>query len=117
TGAVPVADVEPFWGEAGTVPPWELTDAIDRGDIAGALDRLHRMTGAADRHPRALLATLYTHYSRMLRLDGGPGLDEKAAAARLGMKGSTFPAKKALTQSKRLGADKIATALGLVGGA
>ena len=26
-------DVEPFLGEAGGVPPWELTDAIDRGDI------------------------------------------------------------------------------------
>jgi DNA polymerase-3 subunit delta len=111
---ITVADVEPFLGEAGTVPPWELTDAIDRGDIAGALDRLHRMTGAGERHPLALLATLYTHYSRMLRLDGVPGLDEKAAAARLGMKGSTFPAKKALTQTKRLGSDKVATAIGLL---
>ena len=32
-------DVEPFLGEAGGVPPWELTDAIDRGDTAAALDR------------------------------------------------------------------------------
>ncbi|MEO8694293.1 MAG: DNA polymerase III subunit delta [Acidimicrobiales bacterium] len=111
---VTAADVEPFLGEAGTVPPWELTDAIDRGDIPGALDRLQRMTGAGERHPLALLATLYTHYSRMLRLDGVPGLDEKSAAARLGMKGSTFPAKKALTQTKRLGSDKIATAIGLL---
>ncbi|HUP71582.1 MAG TPA: DNA polymerase III subunit delta [Acidimicrobiales bacterium] len=111
---VSAADVEPFLGEAGTVPPWELTDAIDRGDIAAALDRLHRMTGAGERHPLALLATLHTHYSRMLRLDGVPGLDEKAAAARLGMKGSTFPAKKALTQTKRLGSDKVATAIGLL---
>ena len=112
---VTVADVEPFLGEAGTVPPWELTDAIDRGDIAGSLDRLHRMTNAGERHPLALLATLHTHYSRMLRLDGVPGLDEKAAATRLGMKGgSTFPAKKALTQTKRLGSDKVATAIGLL---
>ena len=111
---VTVADIEPFLGEAGSVPPWELTDAIDRGDIAGSLDRLHRMTGAGERHPLALLATLHTHYSRMLRLDGVPGLDEKSAAARLGMKGSTFPAKKALTQSRRLGSDKIATAVGLL---
>ena len=111
---VTVADIEPFLGEAGSVPPWELTDAIDRGDIAGSLDRLHRMTGAGERHPLALLATLHTHYSRMLRLDGVPGLDERSAAARLGMKGSTFPAKKALTQSKRLGSEKIATAVGLL---
>ena len=109
-----VADVEPFLGEAGSVLPWELTDAIDRGDIAGSLDRLQRMTGAGDRPPLVLLATLHTHYSRMLRLDGVPGLDEKAAAARLGMKGSTFPAKKALTQTKRLGSEKVATAIGLL---
>ena len=25
-------DVEPYLGEAGSVPPWELTDAIDEGD-------------------------------------------------------------------------------------
>ena len=30
-------DVEPFLGEGGGVPPWELTDAIDAGDTAGAL--------------------------------------------------------------------------------
>jgi DNA polymerase-3 subunit delta len=108
------ADIEPFLGEAGAVPPWELTDAIDRGDIPGSLDRLHRLLGAGDRHPLALLATLHTHYSRMLRLDGVPGLDEKAAATRLGLKGSTFPAKKALTQAKRLGSERIADAIGLL---
>ena len=27
------------------MPPWELTDALDKGDIAGALGKLHRMTG------------------------------------------------------------------------
>ena len=44
-------DVEPFLGEAGGVPPWELTDAIDRGDTAAALDRLARMMGGGERHP------------------------------------------------------------------
>ncbi|MDH5238480.1 MAG: DNA polymerase III subunit delta, partial [Acidimicrobiia bacterium] len=40
--------------------------------------------------------------------------DEKAAARVLGMKGSTFPAKKALTQSRRLGSDKVARAVRLI---
>src|SRR4051812_47846794 len=35
-------DVEPFFGEGGGVPPWELTDAIDAGDTAGALALLAR---------------------------------------------------------------------------
>lgn len=112
--ALGAGDVEPFLGEAGAVPPWELTDAIDAGDRRLALERLHRMLGAGDRHPLQLVATLHTHYGRMLRLDGVPGLDEKSAAARLGMKGSTFPAKKALTQTKRLGSAKVAQAIGLL---
>jgi DNA polymerase-3 subunit delta len=112
--AVRAGDVEPFLGEAGSVPPWELTDAIDRGDIPGALDKLGRMLGAGERHPLQLLATLHTHYSRMLRLDGEGALDERAAAQLLGLKGSTFPAKKALTQAKRLGSKRLHTAYGLL---
>jgi DNA polymerase III subunit delta len=112
--AVRADDVEPFLGGAGSVPPWELTDAIDRGDIPASLDKLGRMLGAGERHPLALLATLHTHYSRMLRLDGEGSLDEKAAAQLLGLKGSTFPAKKALTQAKRLGSTRLRTAVTLL---
>jgi DNA polymerase-3 subunit delta len=112
--AVGATDVEPFLGEAGSVPPWALTDAVDSGDIPAALDKLTRMMGAGDRHPLQLLATLHTHYSRMLRLDGESGLDERSAAQLLGIKGSTFPAKKALTQARRLGPAKLRTAIGLL---
>lgn len=111
---VTATEIEPFLGSAGTVPPWELTDAIDGGHIADALDKLHRMLGAGERHPLQLLATLHTHYGRMLRVDGVAGLDEKGAANLLGMKGSTFPAKKALTQSRRLGGAKVCQAVRLL---
>ncbi len=100
---VGVEEVEPFLGDTGGVPPWELTDAIDSGKIDVALDKLQRMTGTGGRHPLQVMASLQTHYLRMLRLDGAPVSGEKQAAQLLGMKGSTFPAKKALTQSKRLG--------------
>jgi DNA polymerase-3 subunit delta len=108
------ADVEPFLGEAGSVPPWELTDAIDRGDTAGALDRLHRIIGAGERHPLQVMGTLTAHYARILRLDGADAPDEKAAAGLLGLKGSTFPAKKALTQARRLGHDGVHRAMALL---
>lgn len=111
---ITAAEVEPFLGAAGSVPPWELTDAIDSGDIAGSLDKLHRMMGAGERHPLQILATLHTHYGRMLRVDGVPGLDERGAANLLGMKGSTFPAKKALTQARRLGSGKLRQAVRLL---
>lgn len=107
------AEVEPYLVGAGDVAPWDLTDAIDRGDVAGALAVLERMLGAG-RHPLQVLATLHTHVSRFLALDGSGVPDEKAAAALLGMKGSTFPARKALEQSRRLGTDAIVEMVELV---
>ncbi|MGI9022718.1 MAG: DNA polymerase III subunit delta [Acidimicrobiales bacterium] len=107
-------EVTPFLGQAGPVAPWELTDAIDSGDVAAALGHLHRLVRAGNRHPLVVAATLHTHYARMLRLDGAGIADEKAAAAALGMTGSTFPAKKALTQSRRLGHAGVARAITLI---
>lgn len=109
-----VDEVEPFLGESGDVPPWELTDAIDSGKIDVALDKLHRMTGAGGRHPLQIMASLQTHYMRMMKLDGAPISGEKQAAQLLGMKGSTFPAKKALTQSKRLGSSGVRRSIELL---
>jgi DNA polymerase-3 subunit delta len=108
-----VADVEPFLGEAGSVPPWELTDAIDKGDVAGSIQRLQRML-SGERHPLQLMATLQTHYERILRLDGSGAGTEQEAADLLGMKGSTFPAKKALATSRRLGSESTARAVVLL---
>jgi len=50
----------------------------------------------------------------MLALDGLDVRGEKEAAAALGIRGSTFPARKALDQSRRLGHDKIAQAIALL---
>ena len=98
-------------GEAGSVPPWELTDAIDRGDAATALDKLQRMLGAGGRHPLQLMVTLHAHFERMLRLHGSDATNEAQAAAVLGLKGSTFPARKALTRVKALGPGRLSRAL------
>ena len=107
-----VDEIEPFLGDDAGVPPWDLTDAIDRGDRARALELLHRML--AGRHPFQLLSTLHTHYARMLRLDGADVAGERDAAELLGLKGSTFPAKKALGQVRRLGHDRIVRAIDLL---
>jgi DNA polymerase-3 subunit delta len=109
-----VAEIEPFLGQAGGIPPWELSDAIDKGDIPAALGKLRRMLDGGDRHPLQIMATLHGQYARMLALDGAPVGGEKDAAALLGMKGSTFPARKALTQSRRLGHDKVTRAVELL---
>ena len=107
-------DIEPFLGQASDVPPWELTDAIDSGDIGLALEKLSRMTNGGSRHALQVTATLNNHYQRVLGLDGAPVADDKSAAAHLGMKGSTFPAKKALNLSRKLGWRKIRRIVGLL---
>ncbi len=108
------ADVEPYLGDAGDIAPWDLTDAIDKGDVPRAMDCLGRMMGAGARHPLQIIATLNTHVTRMLALDGAGVANEKQAAELLGMTGSTFPAKKALEQSRRLGSDRLAEFTGLL---
>jgi DNA polymerase-3 subunit delta len=108
-------DLEPFLGSAGGVAPWDLTDAIDAGNAAAAVSALHRMVEAGERHPLQVLATLHRHFGAMLRLDGSGASDENAAAALTGMR--PFPAKKALTQARRLGHDRIARAIALLAAA
>jgi DNA polymerase III subunit delta len=104
---VGAGDIAPYLGEEGGVKPFELTDAIDRGDVTGALDKLARLLGGGSWHPLQVMATLTNHYLRMLALDGAGVGDEKAAAELLGMKGSTFPARKALSQSRKLGSERL----------
>jgi len=112
---ITVADIEPFLGDDGGVPPWDLTDAIDRGDRARALELLARMIGHGDRHPFQVLSTLHSHYARILRLEGSDVAGEREAAEVLGLKGSTFPAKKALGQARRLGHERVVRSIDLIG--
>jgi DNA polymerase-3 subunit delta len=107
------AEVEPFLGQAGGVPPWDLTDAIDQGDTEGALVALRRMLDAGDRHPLVVMAILQNHYGRMLRLDGSGARSRDAAAEVLGMK-SSFPAGKALDQLRLLGSPAVHRAIELL---
>jgi DNA polymerase III subunit delta len=110
---ITVEQLEPFLGDAGGGAPWDLTDAIDRGDAAAALDQLHRQLNG-DKHPLQVMASLGSHFGKMLRLSGSGIRNENEAAAALGMTGSTFPAKKALTQTNKLGPASVAKAMDLL---
>ena len=114
--ALTPAEVEPFLGEGGGVPPWDLTDAIDGGDTAKALGLLARMSGPGGRHPLQLMAILHGHYGRLARLDGLDVRSDDDAAAALGIKPG-FPAKKALQQYRRLGGAGVQRAIGLLAAA
>ncbi len=99
-------DLRPYLGEPGSVPPWDLTDAIDKGETETALKVLHRLLGAGDRHPLVVLAILQRHFGNVLRVQSPAITSEAEAAQALGLaKGrSTFPARKALDAARRLGA-------------
>jgi len=107
------ADITPFLGEAGDVPPWDLTDAIDRGDTTTSLLLLHRMMRAGERHPLQIMAILNTHYGRLLRLDGAEVHDEGSAAELLGVKPG-FQVRKAMELYRRLGSGAVQRAIQLL---
>jgi DNA polymerase-3 subunit delta len=108
-----MADVEPFLGEKGSVLPWDLTDAIDKGDSATALAMLRRMIRSGEYHPLQVMSLLHNHYSKLLRLDG-PVIESVADAKALIGSKSDFQAKKYLDVSRRLGSRNMSAAIQLL---
>lgn len=93
-------EVEQYLGELGTAGRFDLTNAIDRGDLGAALETLHRMLTAASSaqpkplHPMQVMASLVFHYQRLLRLDDPAIVTKERAAATLGMKSRAAPASR-----------------------
>lgn len=106
-------DIEPYLGEAGGVAPYLLTNAIESGDVAGALEILQRLLTASGpqqpkpMHPLQILAMLHNWARRLARLDDPEVGNSADAIAALGGKVKEYPARKALEQSRRLGTDGI----------
>lgn len=107
------ADIEVFLGEAGSIAPWDLTDAIDAGDVNKALVMLHRIL--IDSHPLQILALLANRYANMMKLDGRGVRTAADAVAILG--GKEFTARKVLEQYQRLGGSGVSQAMSLIAGA
>ena len=108
--ALSAEDVRPYIGEGGSVPVWELTSALSKGDGIESISCLKRRLSAGE-HPLAIMAFLTNHYMRQMRLDKGggsgtSGLSPAAAAKELGI--SEYPAKLAIEESKKLGTKKLA---------
>jgi DNA polymerase-3 subunit delta len=114
-----VDEVEAYLGDVGTAGPFDLTNAIDRGDVGGALEVLHRsLTATSTRapkpmHPLQIMGMLVRHYQRLLRLDDPRIVTKEQAAEALGMRsagGARFP----LEASKRLGTSGLREAMQLL---
>lgn len=107
-----IDDVDPFLSTAGGVPPWDLTDAMNAGDVTTAVTTVRRMMGGGGRHPLQIMATLASHVDGLLRLDGAEVRTESQAADLLGIK--PYPAKKLLAASRVVGSDGVKRAVRLL---
>ena len=111
--ALSAEDVAPYLGGAGGVPPYVLTNAIEEGDVPGALEVLHRILNASGpqqpkpMHPLQVLSMLHNNVRRLARLDDPEVRTPQDAMAALGGKVKEYPAKKALAQSRLLGTEGI----------
>jgi DNA polymerase-3 subunit delta len=112
-------EVEQYLGELGTAGRFDLTNAIDKGDVGAALEALHRMLSATSSvqikvlHPMQIMASLVFHYQRLLKLDDPTITTNDQAAAALNMK-SAYGARFPLEAARRLGSDGLREALGLL---
>lgn len=108
-----VADVEPYLGEAGSVPNYQLTNAIEAGDMAGALATLRRMVTAPGpgqsrpMHPLQVMGTLHSYYRRVASLDDPSVRTPRDAVAALDGRVKEYPARKALDQARALQTDGL----------
>jgi DNA polymerase-3 subunit delta len=110
---IAASDVEPFLGEGGGVPPWDLTDAIDGGRTAVALTVMARMIHGGERHPLQIMAILHGHYAKLARLDGVDARSDADAASAMGIRPGV-PATKALANYRRLGGGGVQRAIQLL---
>jgi DNA polymerase III subunit delta len=113
--SVGVEELAPFLGASGSVPEWDLSDAITAGDAATSLDVLHRLVGPGARAAPAVVNTLQRTYLRLLRLDGARVRTREDAAALLSV--SAFPAGKLLAAAASLGAERIRQAVAWIAAA
>ncbi len=113
-----IEEIEPYLGEQGAVAPYMLTNAIDAGDTAAALEILHRLMYATSArapkpmHPLQIMGMLTRHYETMVRIDSPDVNSKQQAAAVLGMK--EYPAGLRLATTQRLGTKGITNAIGLL---
>lgn len=112
TTKINATDVEPYLGEMGNVPEWDLTDAVDRGRTPEALATLRRMIESEGRVPVQVVGIFQRHYLRLSQLHNSGAATTNAVMGLLGIK--EYPAKKLLGTFNALGSDRVAQAVHLV---
>jgi DNA polymerase-3 subunit delta len=111
--ALTLDEVAPHLVGEGMVPVWDLTNAIEKGDAATALQVLQRLltvtspTQPKSMHPLQVLGMLHGQYRRLLRLDDPEIRTNEDAAAALGGRTNPRAAGFRLRQARALGTDGL----------
>jgi DNA polymerase-3 subunit delta len=110
-GSAPVdfRRLEPYLGDAGDVPVWDLTDALDAGDATKSIVVARRMLESRGRGGLQIVSALQRHYLNMSALEGSDARTKEDAARILAI--NAYPAGKALAMAERLGAARLSTAV------
>ncbi len=109
TAPLKFSHIEPYLGDAGDVPAWDLTDAIDSGDATKSIVVARRMLDSRGRGGLQIVNILQRHYLSMARLEGSGATSQEEAGSILSM--SPYPAGKALKMAQRLGPQRITQAV------
>ena len=109
TAPLKFSHIEPYLGDAGDVPAWDLTDAIDSGDATKSIVVARRMLDSRGRGGLQIVNILQRHYLSMARLEGSVATSQEEAGSILSM--SPYPAGKALKMAQRLGPQRITQAV------
>jgi DNA polymerase III subunit delta len=114
-----LAEVTPYLGDAGSVPIWGLTNAIEKGEVAAALEVLTRLmtvttpTQPKPMHPLQVVGLLHSQYRKLLSLDD-PGTVRTAEDAAAILGGNPRAAQFRLRQARSLGTDGLRQAFDLL---
>jgi DNA polymerase III delta subunit len=75
------SDVEPYVGDEGSVVPWDLTTAIDRGQTQKAILTARRMLDSRDKKGLQIVNQLKNHYTQRAAIGGleAPNTEEVMA--------------------------------------
>jgi DNA polymerase-3 subunit delta len=116
-GSAPLnlSHIEPYLGDAGGVPEWDLTDALETGNATKAITVARRMLDSKGRAGVQIIFMLQRYYLRMARLEGADVSSGEEAAQLLGM--NPFGAKKLLAMANRMGSERIGDAIHLIANA
>jgi DNA polymerase-3 subunit delta len=111
--ALGVDDVEPYLGAEGGVPMYMLTRQIESGDVAAALEVLHRLLTVTSAqqprpmHPLQVMGLLTNHYRRVMRVDDPLIRTNDEAASAIGGRTSPAQAGFARRAARALGTDGL----------